>query len=124
MATGNRRKRAEAVRTVASTGSTGSLDFGDSIANADKVTFYVSVTTATAGSMVMNFLASPDDGVTSFTLPAAYVEGSSTTITATGAYMYTVRTPVAIRLQLLYVITTGPFAFTVTPVYEKAGSVY
>lgn len=122
----NRRKLQEAKITIASTAVSGSTGDSENAANADTVTYYVDVTTATVGSLTLTIDISQDDGANWFPLTSGEVLGNTGALTLVGNYRIASSRVASIgfRSRLTYTIVTGPFAFTVDPVFEKSGGVF
>ena len=122
----NRRKVIEATITVGSTASSGNTGESGSAASAECVSYFVKVGTATAGTMTLTIEVSPNDGTDWYALAAAEMVGQTGAISTTGNYR--IRTaagvPLGTKTRLVYTIVTGPFAFTVIPVYEKTAKVF
>lgn len=120
----NRRKLVEPTITVGSTSSSGNTAESDNAANADSLTYFINITTATAGSITFVIQSSADDGTTWCDLATAEMSGDTGALTTTGGKHISTYFPFGTRTRLKYTIVTGPFAFTVIPIYQKAGSVY
>lgn len=119
----NRKKLVQPTIAIASTSTSGNTADSEAIQSFDWVAYFVNVTTATAGTMTLTIQMSADDGTTWCTLAAAETSGNTSAISATGGYHLTTTVPVGTRTRLVYTIVTGPFAFTVVPVYGKTGQV-
>lgn len=119
----NRKKLVQPSITVGSTASSGTTADSEAIQSFDWVVYFVNVTTATAGTLTLTIQMTADDGTTWCTLATAETSGNTSTINATGGYHITTTVPVGTRTRLAYTIATGPFAFTVVPVYGKTGQV-
>jgi hypothetical protein len=119
----NRKKLVEPTITVGSTASSGTTADSEAIQAFDSVVYFVNVTTATAGSITLTIQMTGDDGTTWCTLATAETSGDTGAITATGGRHISATVPLGTRTRLAYTIVTGPFAFTVIPVYAKSGQV-
>lgn len=120
----NRRKLSETLVAISSTSTSDGTAASGAAANADKVTFFIALTTLTAGSVVFKIQISANDGVTWHDLSTSEMTGDTGSITATGNYHVSSAAPIGTMARLYYTITTGPIAGVVYPVYEKSGSVY
>jgi hypothetical protein len=125
MASGSNRRKlmAEAV-VVGSTSTSGATAESSQAQSFDAVTYYVNVTTATAGSITFVIQSSPDDGTTWASLSSAEMTGDTAAISSTGMKHISSNAPIGVRTRLQYTIATGPFAFTVYPCFQKAGTVF
>lgn len=121
---GNRRKYQEARITIGSTGTSGNTADSEAAQSHDAVTYYINITTATAGNITFTIQTSADDGATWATLATAETTGDTGAITATGARHLSSNAPIGVRTRLVYTIVTGPFAFTVDPIYQKGAGVF
>lgn len=118
----NRKKLTEPTITVASTSSSGTTAASGAIAAFDTVAYFISISTATAGSITFTIQISADDGTTWATLATAETTGDTGALTTTGGKHISASVPCGTMTQLVYTIVTGPFAFTVIPVYAKSGA--
>ena len=97
----------------------GTLSTGGSL----NVTTFNQTNGTLAGTLTLTIQMTADDGTTWCTLATAETSGNTSTINATGGYHITTTVPIGTRTRLAYTIATGPFAFTVVPVYGKTGTV-
>ena len=120
----NRRKLQETTITIASTSSSGNTAESAAIASHEHVLFVINITTATAGTITFVIQTSADDGTTWSSLSSGEMLGDTGAISTTGGKHISARAPLGVRLRLNYTIATGPFAFTVLPIYERTGATH
>lgn len=119
----NRRKLQEPQITVGSTGTSGTTADSEAAQSHDGVTYIVNITTATAGSITFT-IQTTADGTNWATLATAETTGDTGALTTTGAKHISSNAPIGVRTRLAYTIVTGPFAFTVDPIYQKRAGVF
>ena len=119
----NRRKLQEAQITVGSTAASGTTGASGNAASFDFVTYYINLTTLTAGSITF-VIQTSFDGTNWADLATAEMTGDTGAVAATGVKHVSSNAPIGWSCRLKYTIVTGPAAFTVDPVFSKGGSVF
>ena len=119
----NRRKLQEPQITIASTAVSSNTADSESAQSHERVTYILNITVATAGTMTLT-IQTTADGTNWATLAVAETSGDTGAI-GTGASVKHISSvgAIGVRTRLGFTIVTGPFAFTVDPIYEKTGSV-
>lgn len=120
----NRRKRSEPAIIVGPTASSGSTADSENASNADRVSYWITLSALTAGDITFKIQSSPNNGVTWYDLTTSEMNGNTGTISATGNYHVSAEVPFGFRTRLAYTINTGPAAFALIPIYERTGAVH
>jgi len=124
MARGSTRRKYQAAQiSVGSTSTSGNTADSDQAGSSEKVMYVINITTATAGTITFT-IQTTADGTNWATLATAETTGDTGALSTTGAKHISSAAPIGMRTRLVYTIVTGPFAFTVDPIYEKSGSVF
>ena len=118
----NRRKLQEPQIAIASTAVSSNTADSESAQSHEKVTYLINITTATAGSITFTIQTSAD-GTNWATLATAETTGDTGALSTVSVRHISSNAPIGVRTRLVFTIVTGPFAFTVDPIYEKTGAV-
>lgn len=119
----NRRKTQEAQISIGSTSTSGTTGFSENAASADAVTYFINLSTITAGSITFVIQVSAD-GTNFADLATAEMTGDTGALSSTGIKHISSAAPLGMACRLKYTIVTGPAVFTVDPVFQKGGSVF